>query len=98
MRPRIPDHMKGIKISHSYEDYVQFEASFSDLSRDERLPDSRLKRVDELKAESLKTLEALKQKPPVRIPELKTKEETAGGALAAEKKRGKEWVANFFHM
>ena len=69
VRARCPDWGKGLRVIRSYESYARFEATFSDITHLEGSDDRTAGRVEELKYESAKTLEALKKKP-VRIPEM----------------------------
>ena len=76
MRQRYPESSKILKILKTYEKYSQFEAESSGVARYANDTRESMQRVDELVRESTKTLEALKSKPPVRIPELKSSEKT----------------------
>ena len=87
-RQRYPEHTKPLKVIKSYEKYALFEASFADITRLNESSDNTMRRVEELKQESTKTLEALKQKQPVRIPEVKSTEDTNHGCAT----NGKEVV------
>ncbi len=80
VRQRYPEHTKTLKVIRSYEKYAQFEADSADMSRFGNGVDGTVHRVAELIRESAKTLEALKGKQPVRIPEVKTSDKVAASA------------------
>ena len=69
VRARFPDLGKALRVIRSYENYARFEATFSDITHLESNDDGVSRRAEELRYESAKTLEALKRKDPVRIPE-----------------------------
>ena len=75
VRQRYPEHTKQLKVTNTYEKYAQFEAAFTDITRIEDGGSDIAKRVEELKYESAKTLEALKGKQAVRIPEIRRADE-----------------------
>ena len=77
VRQRNPDLNKPLQVIRTYPRYAEFEVSLTDTSHLDNSGESLLKRVEELKYESSKTLEALKQKQPVRIPEMKPVDEQA---------------------
>lgn len=70
MRQRYPDLSKELKVITTYEKYAKFEAELNEPGRVVNGFTSSSQRVQELMQESTKTLEALKGKQPVRIPEL----------------------------
>lgn len=80
VRQRYPDHNKPLRVLRTYDKYAQFEAEFTDSTRLGNSVDGVAKRVEELVYESSKTLDALKQKQPVRIPDVKCADKA--GALS----------------
>jgi hypothetical protein len=85
VRQRYPDPTKELKVIRTYEEYARFEAAFVDILRLENSSSDIVRRSEELKYESAKTLDALKTKPPVRIPETKSAETEGKGETAPEK-------------
>jgi hypothetical protein len=77
VRQRYPESNKALKIFRTYERYAHFEAEMADVSHIKGDEGGTERRVGELQQESARTLEALKQKQPVRIPEMKGKEKVA---------------------
>jgi len=63
---------KPLKIMHTYADFAKFEMENTDVARLENGQEILASRVSELVKESTKTLEALKSKQAVRIPETGT--------------------------
>lgn len=82
-RPRNLDHSRPLRIIRTYQEYAQFETASIDANRIGNNFNTIATRVEELKYESSKTLETLKNKQPVRIPETHASE----GAEPAMKKR-----------
>lgn len=74
VRQRYPETSKELKIVRSYEEYARFEAELNDIIHGKINSLGIVRRVEELNQESAGTLEALKAKQPVRIPEMKGKE------------------------
>ena len=74
VRQRYPDNTKPLRVTRTYEKYAQFEAAFTDITHIENGGRDIGQRVEELKYESAKMLEALKGKQRVRIPEMRTAE------------------------
>ena len=70
VRQRYPDLGKELKVLRSYEKYAKFEMELNEPGRVLNGSVNYTYRVQELKEESARTLEALKQRQPVRIPEL----------------------------
>lgn len=77
VRQRYPDLGKELKVVGSYEKYAKFEMELNEPGRILNGSVNYTYRVQELKAESARTLEALNQKQPVRIPELSGPKTTA---------------------
>jgi hypothetical protein len=89
VRQRYPDNTKQLKVLRTYKEYAQFEATLTDITHVENGERNIAKRIDELQYESTKTLEVLKTKPPVRIPEMRAAEkEGQGEALIGKGRRG----------
>lgn len=74
VRQRYPETNKELKIVKSYGEYARFEAELNDITHGKINSLGIAKRVEELNLESAKTLEILKAKQPVRIPEMKDRE------------------------
>jgi len=70
VRQRYPDLGKELQIIRTYEKYVKFEMELNEPGRVVNGFSSNSQRVQELKQESAKTLEALRGKQAVRIPDL----------------------------
>jgi len=77
VRQRYPESNKALKIFKTYERFAHFEAEMADVSHIKGDEEGIEKRAGELQQDSARTLEALKQKQPVRIPEMKGKEKAA---------------------
>lgn len=77
VRQRYPESGKGLKLIKTYEGYAQFEADLADASHIKGEDSGIARRTIELAQESTKTIEALKQKQPVRIPEVKQAEKSS---------------------
>jgi len=89
VRQRNPDHGKTLKLITTFQKYAQFELSQNEFNQAENGQDFISKRVEELKYDASKTIEALKQKQPVRIPEMRAQDERNqenGKDLAEENK------------
>ena len=87
VRQRYPDHGKALKVTRTYEKYAQFEAAFTDLAHLEDGCADIAKRIEELKYDASKTLETLKGRQAVRIPEMKCADEDTKCDSASEKGR-----------
>lgn len=87
-RPRFPEHSRPLRVIRTYEEYAQLEASFSDFTHLAENGDAISKRAGELKYEASRTLDILKQKQPVRIPETKAAEESSTADTASAKGTG----------
>lgn len=70
VRQRCLDLNKQLKIIRTYEKYIQFENESTEPTRTLNGFDSIPQRVEELMLETARTIEALKEKQPVRIPEM----------------------------
>lgn len=77
MRQRYPDLGKELKIVRSYGQYADWEAELNDLGRTPGDPAKAPRRLQDLMGESMRTLEVLKTKQPVRIPELRDSRATS---------------------
>jgi len=75
VRQRYPESAKELKIIRSYEEYVQFEIEQNDICHTKSEGVGTTQRVMELRNESARTIEALRKKQPVRIPEMEQKEQ-----------------------
>ncbi len=75
-RTRPPDHSRPLRVIKTYEKFAEFEASFNDITHQTDSADIIAKRAADIRYEASKTLDVLKQKQPVRIPETKGTEES----------------------
>lgn len=74
VRQRYPETNKPLKIFRTYERYAQFEVELSDVTHTKGDEAGVIRLTGELLQDSARTVEALKQKQPVRIPEMKQKQ------------------------
>lgn len=77
VRQRYPETNRPLKIFRTYERYAQFEVELSDVTHTKGDEGGIIRLTEELIQDSVRTIEALKQKQPVRIPEMKQKENAA---------------------
>eukprot|EP00826_Nyctotherus_ovalis_P016398 TRINITY_DN14744_c0_g2_i2.p1 TRINITY_DN14744_c0_g2~~TRINITY_DN14744_c0_g2_i2.p1 ORF type:complete len:278 (+),score=86.00 TRINITY_DN14744_c0_g2_i2:154-987(+) len=79
MRQRYPDLGKELKVVRDYDKYAKWEAELVEPGRSPSDSAKIPQRTQELAQESKRTLEALKEKQPVRIPELRDLKATGVG-------------------
>lgn len=82
-RQRYPDLGKELTIIRSYENYAKFEMELNEPGHIFNGSVNYTQRIQELLQESSKTLEALKEKQPVRIPELSGPKTTSNNVDAS---------------
>lgn len=75
VRQRYPEPIKELKIIRTYDSYAHYEIENNDINHAKSGVLGLTQRILDLQRESAKTLEALREKQPVRIPEIKAKEQ-----------------------